>query len=232
MSGITSKSNTEQRPFPALTIIPPKPLAPHEPLPITEQSRANADYDLAMEYQGVLQKGNWQRDDKISDIPPGSAFYKWWMQLLGTFQSPDVRQWIEDQGIDRSSIKLNLVSGQITFALKRALDPKQTLHTLGQDDPQWAAISGPVFAAANVIAGHADTAFTPPTGQFIEPVAWQVIGRFYQERLDLPADKMRQRATQIRSGKGFEVSNRNSCSRLSTRCWATHTIVIRRLRAC
>ncbi|MGK9537059.1 hypothetical protein O6466_24785, partial [Salmonella enterica subsp. enterica] len=86
-------------------------------------------------------------------------------------------------GVDTTSIKIDPKSGQISFYRERFLDPLSTLHTLGQDDSQWAALSGPILRAASVIDG--EFPFAPPVNSPDAPVPWKLVGRFYQEPQNL-----------------------------------------------
>lgn len=169
-------------------------------------SRAEADQALAMAYHTALLRGaNREKNIKISPIAPHSTFGQWWGQLKHAFQSPEILQWIREKGINTESIELNPQSGQISFTLKRHLDPEQKPHTLGQDDRHWAAISGPILQAGQVIAaGDAGTAFTPPATFLDEPVPSWLVGRFYKERLDLTGPAMRRRAEEIDRDQGFK----------------------------
>lgn len=177
--------------------------APSPPA-LAEAPRTRGDRELAMEYRAaLLRAADGARDIKLS-IAPDSTFGQWWAHLRSAFQSPEVRQWIQDKGINPQSIKLNPQTGQISYTQKHALDPKHTLHTVGQDDKDWAAISGPILEAARVIcAGRADTTFTPPATALDEPVAWALVGQFYNEQLGLTGPAMRTRAEQITRDQGF-----------------------------
>ncbi|USV98403.1 hypothetical protein KUA23_14990 [Pseudomonas pergaminensis] len=179
------------------------------PLPaangVIESSRAEGDRALATEYRAaLLTAARGTADVKISDIPPHSTFGQWWAQLRDAFQSPEVRQWIRDKGISLTSIRLNPVSGQLSFTLKRDLDPKQVRHTVGQEDSRWAAISEPILQAGRVItAGRPETTFEPPATLIDEPVSLSIVGRFYNEPQDLSVLAMRNRAQDIHRNQGF-----------------------------
>ncbi|AUG07872.1 hypothetical protein [Pseudomonas sp. S09G 359] len=168
-------------------------------------SRIEGDRELTREYRNaLLSTADHRPDAKIHPIPPHSTFGQWWAQLHGAFQSPDVKQWIQDKGIAVGSIRLNPETGQISFSLQRSLDAKQTIHTLGQDDPHWRAISGPILQAARVLAaGHLDTTFAPPVSDIAEPVPYELVGRFYKERLGLTEPAMRKRAEELAETKTF-----------------------------
>lgn len=168
-------------------------------------SRAAGDRALAMEYHSALLKlANRERNVTINTVAPDSTFGQWWSHLRDTLKSPEVRQWMEEQGVNPGSITLNLQTGDISFKRQRHLDPEQKQHTVGQSDRHWGAISGPVLEAARVVsAGHADTAFTPPQSDLDEPVAHWRVGRFYQEPQNLTGPAMRQRAAQIDRDQGF-----------------------------
>lgn len=184
----------------ALPTPQPLPSQKHEPSTPPETAgspRAQGDRELAMAYSERLS-GNID----INDIPPDSTFGQWWGQLRDAFQSPEVRQWIQDKGIDIASIMLDPESGQLSYRLQLGLDPERTLHTSGQDDSQWAAISGPILQAARAIGLGAP--FAPPAGGADRPVPWSVVGRFYREPQDLTPAAKRMRATEIEQDQGFK----------------------------
>ncbi|PRA27970.1 hypothetical protein CQZ99_12255 [Pseudomonas poae] len=162
------------------------------------------DQELALEYRAALQSHSTHGGDGKITVTPASTFGQWWQQLRNAFQSPEIREWIKEKGINPQSITLNAVSGQISFTLMRHLDPKQVLHTVGQNDTAWAAISEPILQAGKVIAaGHGNTAFAPPTTLLDEPVPWRLIGQFYGEKTDLPKASMLARAKEITATQGF-----------------------------
>lgn len=181
-----------------------KPETP-APAETTEHSRAAGDRELASEYSTALVRASKrERNIHINVIPPHSTFGQWWGQLQDAFQSPEVRQWIRDNGINPETIRLKPESGEISFKLSSRLDPEQKLHTVTLNDRRWAAISGPILEAARVVnAGHPDTSFAPPTTELNEPVPWWIVGRFYQERQDLTASAMYSRAVEIDRDPGF-----------------------------
>ncbi len=190
----------------ALPTPQPLPSQKHEPSTPPETAgspRAQGDRELAMAYSETLLMGA-NRDDNIpfSAIPPDSTFGQWWGQLRDAFQSPEVLQWVRDKGIDIDSIMLDPESGQLSYRLQLGLDPARTLHTSGQDDSQWAAISGPILQAARAIGLGAS--FAPPAIALDRPVPWSVVGRFYREPQDLTPAAKRMRATEIEQDQGFK----------------------------
>lgn len=210
MLSIPKHVNPQRQPLLASNILPGPPPsrqkreAPNPEGP-NENPRIAGDRELAMEYHSaLLLAANGQRNVTINTLAPESTFGQWWTQLSNAFKSPDIRQWMQDKGINPRSIELHPQSGKISFKLQQHLDPEQKRHTVGQDDARWAAISGPVLKAGQVIAaGDSDTAFSPPASDLIEPVPYWLVGRFYNERLDLTAPSMRQRAAQIDQNQGF-----------------------------
>ena len=120
-----------------------------------------------------------QADPTLVPIPANSTFGQWWGQLGQAFQSPDVQQWMEDRGIKPSSIKINPASGQIEFTVKT--EPGQRVHTVGLDDPGWAAVSGPILEAARVIvADGTSTAFAPPLSATSDSAPFNLMKHFYK----------------------------------------------------
>lgn len=156
-----------------------------------------------MEYHSaLLLSAHREKNITINAIPADSTFGQWWGQLHAAFQSSEVLQWVRDKGIDMASITLDPQTGQLFFRLKRELDPQLTLHTVGQEDSHWAAISEPILQAARVIG--AGTSFAPPATQQDAPVPWWIVGRFYQEPQGLTETGKRARAQQIEREQGFK----------------------------
>lgn len=199
MNSVSNQIIARPLPVPSLPLLPPlarqkrdTASAPQEPV----TTRAGGDSELAMQYAIALNlAGRRTPVEDFDHIPPHSTFGQWWRHLHDAFQAPDVQQWMKALGVDTSSVKIDPKSGQISFYLERFLDPLRTLHTLGQDDSQWAAVSGPILRAASVIDG--EFPFAPPVDSPDAPVPWQQVGRFYLEPQNLTLSGMLKRAKQI-----------------------------------
>lgn len=217
MTSVSTHITAQPQPF-ALSHLP---LARHKreapaPTESAGDARTEGDRALAAEYStALLLAANRESNINIRPIPADSSFGRWWGQLRAAFRSPDVVQWMRDKGINAESISLKPESGTITFKLKPSVDPEQKLHTVGQDDRRWGAISGPILQAARVInAGHEDTAFTPPASDLSESAPWFMVGRFYQERQDLTGPAMRRRAEELDRDQGFSPLDPSSAAGL------------------
>lgn len=200
----------------SLTAKPPQQSeAAYAPAP-PAGSRIEGDRELVRGYiDALLHSADYVPTAKIQHIPPHSTFGQWWTQLHDAFQSPEVSKWISDNGISRESIRLNPETGQISFSLNYRRDLKQTIHTLGQDDPHWGAISGPILQAARVIAaGHLGTTFAPPASHIAEPVPYELVGRFYKETVDQTAQAMRKRAGELVKTMAFTELDPTTDARL------------------
>lgn len=173
----------------------------------SQDARTRGDYYVSLEYVSALRRvlDGGAKSETTLRIDPESTFGQWWSQLERAFESPDVFQWIRDKGINKESIKLNPGSGQLSYSLKYALDPKQTIHTVGLGDRLWASISGPILAAARVIsAGNPNVTFAPPTNSFNPaPAPYQLVGQFYNEQPDQTESAMRNREQELGRNKGF-----------------------------
>ncbi|MGR3885580.1 hypothetical protein [Pseudomonas sp. 1152_12] len=207
MSNISSHTPTQPRlllPQPASSTYPPT-RQKRDASESTAVSRIEGDREIAINYSSaLLGVADQQTNVKVYPVPSHSTFGQWWTQLRNAFQLAEVRQWIEDTGINAQSIRLNAQSGQLSYTLKRHLDPKQIIHTVGLDDSRWAAVSGPILEAGRVIAaGNANTVFAPPTSIIEEPVPYEIVGLFYKERLDLTEPAMRKRVKEIAAHQGF-----------------------------
>lgn len=120
-----------------------------------------------------------QSASTLTPIPANSTFGQWWSQLGQAFQSPDVQQWMQDRGIKTDSIKINPMSGQIEFTVKT--EPGRPLHTVGLDDPSWAAVSGPILDAARIIvADSSTTTFSPPLSATDNSAPFNLMKHFYK----------------------------------------------------
>lgn len=173
----------------------------------SQEARAHGDYNLSQEYASTLRRvlDGGANAKTTLPIDPESTFGQWWSQLERAFESFDVAQWIRDKGINGESIKLNPGSGQLSYSLRYALDPKQTIHTVGLDDRLWASISGPILEAARVLsAGDPNVTFAPPTNGFNPAHApYQLVGRFYNEPPEQTQNAMRDREQELTRNKGF-----------------------------
>ncbi|WP_257626938.1 glycosyltransferase [Pseudomonas sp. Xaverov 259] len=199
MNSISNQIIARPAVAPTLPLLPPlSRLKRDTASPQQEQvaTRANGDSELAMQYAIALNlAGHRTPVNDFDYIPPHSTFGQWWRHLHDAFQSPDVQQWMKALGVDTTSVKIDPKSGKISFFLERFLDPAGTLHTLGQDDSQWAALSGPILRAASVIEG--ELPFAPPVNSPDAPVPWQLVGRFYQEPQNLTLSGMLRRSGEI-----------------------------------
>ncbi|OIN46549.1 hypothetical protein BLL37_15925 [Pseudomonas azotoformans] len=100
------------------------------------------------------------------------------------------------------SIRINPASGQISFTLKTA--PGLVVHTLGLDDPGWAAVSGPILSAGRVIAsGSSDTMFSPPLSATANRAPMSLVQGFYKEPVLLSPDAIKQRVAELLQDKTF-----------------------------
>ena len=123
--------------------------------------------------------GAHQSASALVPIPANSTFGQWWSQLGQAFQSPDVQQWIQDRGINPNSITLSPASGQIAFTVKT--EPGQRVHTVGLDDPGWAAVSGPLLDAGRIIvADGTNPTFSPPLSATANSAPFNLMKQFYK----------------------------------------------------
>lgn len=198
----------QQRP---LTQAPPASISqPIESPPPQGNTRSQGDLELSKHYGITLAKSldDHALDGQVSPIPANSTFGQWWAQLRRAFQAPDITQWMNERGIDPDSVEINPGTGQVMFRLKRLLDPRQVIHTVGQDDAQWAAASRHLMMAARVIAaGSYFATFKPPQAKTSNIAPMALIGHFYRERNVSPLPTPQERVADFAVGKGFPVIN-------------------------
>lgn len=178
------------------------------PEPHAMSPRQQGDSELAGLYGQVLARttGVPSHDNTLmlDNIPRDSTFGQWWAQLGRAFASPQVVQWMRESHINPATVKINPVTGQISFEYARYLG-KPGVHTRGLDDPQWSKVSGPVLAAARVVGGHTYRSYTPPMNENSTTAPLWLVGRFYFEDEGLGRAGTQQRAIQLQQNKGFPV---------------------------
>lgn len=169
-------------------------------------TRAEGDSELAALYRNALAKTIGRPGQganlKLYPIPANSTFGQWWRQLGQAFRSPDIQQWMQDRDIKPDSIKINPASGQISFTLKSG--PGQEVHTLGLDDPGWAAVSGPLLDAGRVIvSGDIDTTVSPRLSATADSAPFTLVQRFYKEPVLSSPDAISQRVAELQRDYAF-----------------------------
>ena len=173
-----------------------------------DSSRSHGDLELSQQYAVALAKtlAGHDHDTQVSPIAAHSTFGQWWAQLRRAFQAPDVTQWMNDRGVDPDSVQINPGTGKVTYRLKRLLDPRQVTHTVGQDDPQWAAVSRQLMAAGRIIAsGSYFATFKPPQAKTRDIAPLALISHFYRERNINSRLTVQQRVADLAAGKGFQA---------------------------
>ncbi|WP_073522378.1 hypothetical protein [Pseudomonas fluorescens] len=167
-----------------------------------------ADNELAPIYRAALLEiqGNATRDAGIHvyPIPSASTFGRWWSQLGSAMSSQEMRQWMEAVGVDPSTVVLKPGSGEITYRLRRERDPQRVLHTLGQGDTRWEAVSGPVLAAARIIVADDPVARVhPPLDSGSERAPLETVRLFYKETATPTQAAAQARAAELLRDKTF-----------------------------
>ncbi|MGU3305634.1 hypothetical protein ACLBW8_05120 [Pseudomonas sp. M5A4_2d] len=176
-----------------------------------DNTPASGDLALSRAYGAVLATTRGSIDDRnlsVSPIASSSTFGQWWAQLGRAFQAPDVVRWMSDRGIDPATVNINPGSGKITFSLKHDLKAPREVKSAGQDDAQWAAVSGPLLAAGRVIASDLKfSTFKPPQSASSNSAPLWLVGTFYKEQNANPVLLDHARAAELAAGKGFAVVN-------------------------
>ncbi|POM09899.1 hypothetical protein CUU62_26480 [Pseudomonas sp. WP001] len=166
-----------------------------------ESPQIEGDRALARRYANALKSPDIQAHGLdfnrfvVQDIPPNSSFGQWRTHLHDIIQSPAMRDWSRDKGIDLSlPFKIDARNGIISF--NRAVDPISVY-----DFPGWPLLMSAAKALTPdggvVTVGKKNTA----------PV--QDIGFFYREYLHID------RSTPSTLRKNFS-------ERMPIRCWRDH----------
>ncbi|MGF6093997.1 hypothetical protein [Pseudomonas sp. 18175] len=187
----------------------PAPAQARTPTPaVSANTRSGGNRALAELYGTALLKitGDAAQDDRleIDPLPAHSTFGQWWSLLGRAFQSPQTQQWIDKLGVEPGSILLTPRAGQIQFRLTRERDPQQILYTLTREDPGWAAISGPIMAAAKVLAaGDTSASFKPPLNTSSRHAPLGTVRHFYKEPHTSTRSAAEARAATLLQEKAF-----------------------------
>ncbi|MFL1564492.1 hypothetical protein ACI77J_25340 [Pseudomonas sp. O64] len=162
--------------------------------------QAAADSELAVRYGAMLKyarAGETPLEAQIADISPNSEFGRWWQQLYAAFQAPEYVDWAKRNGIEMATASFSPKDG----TLSANVNGKLTTFTQAQN-PEWAYISQPIWAAAKVAAPkasaiHTDKAFKPNSVPFAR------VGEFYGENPELTGAAAMARATALAASKSF-----------------------------
>lgn len=199
LNGASSQTPVDQ---PQITRHKRDTATPSEP---DENSRAAGDSALAVLYgKALLQTtgvSSRDREVMVENIPPNSTFGQWWAQLGRAMSTPEVREWAAAQGIkDPRTTNISPEKGEISFQTKS----DRLIKTVGPGDKEWSAVSGPIMAAAKVIAaGYGFSTFQPPLSEASDSAPLWLVKRFYGEREEASPAAIKQRAAELEQDKTF-----------------------------
>lgn len=175
-----------------------------EPLPIHD--RPSGDSQLAAAYRTALLKttGNGAHDAQIdvSALPPSAHFSQCWSLLGRAIQGSTFSQWMIRAGVDPDSMVITPGRGRISFRLEG--DPKQIVHTLGRNNPEFAAASSDVMAIAKIItAGNPDVSLKPPLSPRSNRAPLEVVRHFQREPQTATRSATAARAAELSRNNAF-----------------------------
>lgn len=158
--------NAPDKPLPParLQAAAPENAAPGSPGTRIPSPRADADGELAGQVASALRqvKGDGHDDAiMVENIPPNSTFGQWWSQLGRAMESPQVRDWMRENGINPNSVMIDPNTGKITYQRR----PSAAAQPNGPDDKGWAQVGAQVRDAARVIGDGNPIPFKPPLSQ-------------------------------------------------------------------
>ncbi|MBT2372790.1 hypothetical protein [Pseudomonas fluorescens] len=135
------------------------------------------------------------------DIDPYSTFGQWWAQLGRAMSNPAVREWAIAQGItDPRTISISPEKGEISFQTK----PDRLIKTFGPGDKEWSAVSGPILAAAKIIAAGSDSSsFHPALSPTVDNAPLSLVLRFYGVPQTLSPNEALEYARMLQRDKTF-----------------------------
>ncbi|NVZ23447.1 hypothetical protein [Pseudomonas costantinii] len=205
-----SQAITPSHHIPLATHTEPTPARPKREAPAiepdTRSPRSQGDSELAGLYGQALARttGVPSHDNTLmlENIPPNSTFGQWWSQLGRAFQSPNVAEWMRELGIHPETMKINPITGQISFEFQRSIG-KPGVHARDLSDPMWSKVSGPVIAAARVIGGHTFRDYKPALTESSTTAPLWLVARFYFANDSFGTSDTQQRAAQLQQDKTF-----------------------------
>ncbi|CAN2967642.1 hypothetical protein METHPM2_1250008 [Pseudomonas sp. PM2] len=161
---------------------------------------ASADSELAARYGEALKAargGEVPSDAQVTGISPYSTFGGWWQQLYAVFQNPEYLDWAKRNAIDTASVSFSPKDGSLTANV----NGQPTTFTQAQD-PEWAYVSQPIWAAAQVAVPNASAICTDATFK-PDSAPLERVGEFYGEDTALTGAAATARADALATSKTF-----------------------------
>ncbi|WP_256349599.1 hypothetical protein [Pseudomonas sp. D8002] len=196
--------NAPDKPLPParLQAAAPENAAPGSPGTRIPSPRADADGELAGQVASALRqvKGDGHDDAiMVENIPPNSTFGQWWSQLGRAMESPQVRDWMRENGINPNSVMIDPNTGKITYQRR----PSAAAQPNGPDDKGWAQVGAQVRDAARVIGDGNPIPFKPPLSQNSNSAPLWLVSQFYKEQEHILPDHAHERADELARDKAF-----------------------------
>ncbi|WP_438868475.1 hypothetical protein [Pseudomonas sp. L1(2025)] len=163
-------------------------------------AHAAADSQLAARYGETLKSargGEVPSDAQVTGISPHSTFGGWWQQLYAVFQNPEYLDWAKRNSVDTATVTFSPKDGSLTATVNGQLKT----FTQAQD-PEWAYISQPIWAAAQVAAPKASVIRTDATFK-PDSAPLDRVGEFYGEDVALTGLAATARADALATSKTF-----------------------------
>lgn len=161
---------------------------------------ASADSELAARYGEALKaarSGEVPADSEVTGISPYSTFGGWWQQLYAVFQNPEYLDWAKRNAVDTATVSFSPKDGSLTATVKG--QPKTFTQA---QDPEWAYISQPIWAAAQVAVPNASAIRTDATFK-PDSAPLERVGEFYGEDTALTGAAATARADTLATSKTF-----------------------------
>ncbi|NWA65672.1 dermonecrotic toxin domain-containing protein [Pseudomonas reactans] len=159
---------------------------------------APGDADLVEGFTRQWQKKVAGEPVALISIPHQTVLGQWLELYRNLFEGPAVQNWMREQKIDPSTVKIVPSTG--TLSAKVDGVEKQFVLT---DTSGWRQIAGPLLDVAKVIAPAPNQLLSLAFGTGFIGASMKVVAKFYGERNTANADQSKQRIEQLNSQKSF-----------------------------
>lgn len=161
---------------------------------------APGDEELVEGFTRQWQKKVAGEPVALISIPQQTVLGQWLELYRSLFEGPTVQNWMREQKIDPSTVKIVPSTG--TLSAKVDGVEKQFALT---DTSGWRQIAGPLLDVAKVIAPAPNQSLSLAFGTGIIGASMKVVAEFYGERNTANANQSKQRIEQLNSQKSFDA---------------------------
>ncbi|WP_348748703.1 dermonecrotic toxin domain-containing protein [Pseudomonas rhodesiae] len=199
---LTSLSSPQSNPPHLQNSSPQQTKQPASTPVISESNATTSPYELELlnAYLAAVQSKALGKTPELIKVAPQSTLGQWLELYRTQWRHPVVQGWMQEQKIDQTAVlSLNPLTGELTATA----NSQQTTFNLA-DNSGWGQISGPLLAAAKVVApGN----YNPLQVRLSDPdfkVHASVVANFHAESLPTSLPEARAQIRRLDRNKAFD----------------------------